>query len=249
MPTPVHLTTEYGGSSGWPCATPATSSPPGRAQRPPGPGPSEGHQYLGPVRPDQGPRPAEPPDDPAARATGAEVLLLPGAPGCSTRRYPRDIAFAVDHTGGDQTSVARIELPWDTRGKSGSDWALVRASGNCGGCWYLSPGVDCSVMAGGVTGPAVAPGLGLGLVPKMSGYRCWVAGAWSSIQTMRAASSASTSVSATVPWMRLGRWTWSYTQLSGDQGGTMSRGELFLQFAGEALLQRFVGVDEAAGYC
>lgn len=31
------------------------------------------------------------------REHGTEVLLLPDAPGCSTRHYPRDIAFAVDH--------------------------------------------------------------------------------------------------------------------------------------------------------
>ncbi|MFE3900572.1 dimethylarginine dimethylaminohydrolase family protein [Streptomyces sp. NPDC059153] len=31
------------------------------------------------------------------RDRGADVVLLPTAPGCSTQHYPRDIAFAVDH--------------------------------------------------------------------------------------------------------------------------------------------------------
>ncbi|UYQ60054.1 dimethylarginine dimethylaminohydrolase family protein [Streptomyces peucetius] len=31
------------------------------------------------------------------RDRGAEVVLLPPAPGCSVQHYPRDIAFAVDH--------------------------------------------------------------------------------------------------------------------------------------------------------
>lgn len=31
------------------------------------------------------------------RERGAEVVLLPAAPGCSAQHYPRDIAFAVDH--------------------------------------------------------------------------------------------------------------------------------------------------------